>query len=505
MSTKRLPQGLYKGLRMVQLSRMSKSLFQEMGKNRFLWIIISVFLFQSLWIAFSFRYPMSFDENFHIPVIDIFSHQLSPVIVDQPTSYDHLGNLEHGSVSVYHYLMSFPDRLIGVFTDSFPVKVVFLRIINILMVALGLWIYSKLFRKMGVKNAHINIGLMIFILLPIVPFVAAHVNYDNMLFPLTGFYFLLGINIIRSKRPEWHNMALLLSVGILACLIKFTFFPIFVISLIFLSYLLYARFGNRVYRMLKESFLVTKRWIQVISVSVFILFGSFFTYVYGQNIIMYGKLNPSCAESLGSERCAKNFVAQRATLAHASKSQRPLLPIPDFTFSWLKNMLIGTASTSATPVRGSGEVRWLKTFYTLLFFGFLASIFVILYSWRGLFDTSEWFFLGTVILALVVSVFAVNLKGHLTNHTLYAQQPRYLLSNAPVLIVMSVISFNKILATHRRIKFLSLTILLLLFTQGGGLITHITLSKGTWYWQRPLIINVNEKARAILRPFVIGS
>ena len=38
--------------------------------------VIAVFVLQAAWIAVSFRFPMAYDEAYHLPIIQIFSTQL---------------------------------------------------------------------------------------------------------------------------------------------------------------------------------------------------------------------------------------------------------------------------------------------------------------------------------------------------------------------------------------------------------------------------------------------
>jgi len=155
-----------------------------LGSRGFLVFIIILFAFQSAWIAFSFRYPMLYDEYFHVNVIKLFSQQLSPFITSQPTSYDIFGVLSYGVATLFHYLMSFPYRAISVFTDNLAIQVISMRLVCIAFTAVGIVLFNKLFQKIGIKQVFINVALLLFVLLPIVPFVAATVNYDNMHYSL---------------------------------------------------------------------------------------------------------------------------------------------------------------------------------------------------------------------------------------------------------------------------------------------------------------------------------
>jgi len=107
-----------------------------------------------------------------------------------------------------------------------------------------------------------------------------------------------------------------------------------------------------------------------------------------------------------------------------------------------------------------------------------------------------------ILLALVVSIFMVNLKDYNELHAAGAIQPRYLLSVAPVILVATVASFSFILRKARTMKLTLLVVGLLIFTQGGGLITHIMRSDDSWDWDNKIVHQINDGARDILKTLV---
>ncbi|HZJ34641.1 MAG TPA: hypothetical protein VFD55_01335, partial [Candidatus Angelobacter sp.] len=151
---------------------------QIIGSKYFFWGVIALFVFQAAWIAFSFRYSMIYDEYYHFGLIEYFSHQWLPWINDQPVSLDLYGALGRNPYLLYHYLMSFPFRLVTLFTNDFVTQVISMRLINIVLFASGLVVFARLFKAMKVQPVFRNIALLFFVLLPATPFVAATVNYD---------------------------------------------------------------------------------------------------------------------------------------------------------------------------------------------------------------------------------------------------------------------------------------------------------------------------------------
>lgn len=493
-------------LRVMMRGKMKKIVnktVQIIGSKYFFWGVLALFVFQAAWIAFSFVYPMLYDESFHVGVIAIFSHQLSPFILNQPQAYDAYGNLANGGATMFHYLMSFPYRLILAFTDKPIVYVIFLRLICIAMVAVGIQLFNKLFQKIGIRQVFINIGMLLFILLPIVPFVAATVNYDNMLFMLTALFLITCVNILASEKVIWYQYVWVIVVGCFASLVKFTFLPVFAVSVVYLVIVLCRRYGKQIFSKTFASFRSTSklRVTGVIALTAVVV--GMFSAVYLQNVILYRSLQPSCEKVLSIDRCNKNGVYLRDSQAEVTKNTRPLAQDPSYISQWVLQMVNWTNMTgSRTVTSGSPARQPLPIIYTTVFLGGFIGLFALLYSWRSIKKKPGWHFLVTISVALTIVVFMVNYSTYIKLHAAFAIQPRYVLSMVPIIIVMIVVAVNFILRKARWLKLTLLIATLLLLFQGGGLITHIVLSEDTWYWQNSKTIKANHFAKKILQPFV---
>src|SRR5438270_1670989 len=156
---------------------------QRMGallaSRKFYWAILGVFVLEAAWIAASGRYPMAFDEDFHLGIIRLYAHHLGPFWAGQPESADRFGAVARDPSYLYQYLMSFPYRLINVFTHDQTIQIVILRVLNIGLFASGLVLYRRLFLKTGISRPVVHACLLVFVLLPIVPLLAGQINYDN--------------------------------------------------------------------------------------------------------------------------------------------------------------------------------------------------------------------------------------------------------------------------------------------------------------------------------------
>ncbi len=482
------------------MSKIYDKIVAFLGSKYFFGLIVILFFIQALWIAITFKI-LPYDENFHYPVIQIFAQQISPFIANQPTQYDYLGNLSNGSATLYHYLMSFPYRLLDIFGANYEAKVIVLRIINIILACVGLIVYSTLFRRVGFRQIFINIAFLFYILIPIVPLTAATINYDNLLLPLAGLFFLFSVNILIEKKIRWENYAGVVITGCLASLTKFMFLPLFAVGIIYISLFTYRNknikdLPKNISRSFKKSNKIyLGLWATALVIPIVIFSG-----VYLKNIIQYKTPTPSCQAVLSMDRCLKNAVFRRDLNAVNTKDQRPKLDPPSLMSAWAVGL---NSQNSANAF--SGEVktapnRFLTAIYLLVF----VSLGSILYAWQSLQKNKAWYFLLSMILALVSSLFLLNITGYYKTHMLLANQPRYLLSIVPIFLVFTAVSINHILGSRFWLKVTLVIAILAVFTQGGGVSTYISHGSEAYYWDNKNVIRVNQSLQKIVSPLVKG-
>lgn len=490
-----------------RLNNLYRLTVRALGSKWAFTAILAFFVIQASWIALSFSYPMIYDEAYHFPVIKIFSNHWTPFIIDQPNDYDGFGDLRYASSIFYHYLMSWPYRFIELITQSEMYQVIILRLLNIAMVATGLVVFARLFRKVEIKQTYINVGLLVFVLLPIVPFVSAHISYDNMLFLLTAIYMIFAIRLVQSTQVVWSDHVWLVAIGCLASLVKSTFLPVFTVSVLYILVLSIRRYGWQFFSKLWKSLQQTTRKYQTLPVVVLLILTGLFLGVYLRNTIQYGSLKPSCEVTLSKERCdvgPSGGIARRNAHAIETKDQRPAMNPAGFTENWLKNMRTGTMYTAGLTSNNRELVVSdpLPVMNLLIFFGPIAGIGLLLYAWRSIEKSSSWYFLIVMVVTLFLAIFLVNLNGYYKTHSFFANQPRYLLSVLPILLVMITVASAYALRGYKWLKLVALAVVLLLFTQGGGVVTHILRSQDNWYWSDSRVINANNTVRNILQPIV---
>lgn len=492
-------------MKLKQINDISNWIIRKIQSKYFIIVILVLFFIQASWIAVSFQYPMIYDEIFHIPVIEIFSNQISPFISNQPMEYDRYGNLANNSAGLYHYLMSIPYRIISLFTDSFPIKVIILRLINVGLATLGIYLFYKLFRRIKVSRIYINIGLLLFILLPVVPLTSAHVNYDNLLLPLVALFLLLSINILLNKSPKLIDLFLIILVGIFATLIKVTFLPILFVGLIYLLVNIFISDGKV---MVPKKFMDINSFKNpkaILLVVTLVIFSGMFTAKYISNLIIYKNPQPNCIQTQIENRCLAEPLTLRELTARESKSTRSPLHITEYASHWYDRMVIYSVMTgNTTTVNNEVKIGAHKSIMrTIVYFGCIFSLGVILYAWKSMkLDILTWGYLLLLVVATIVSTFIFNYLTFLETYSAFAIQPRYLLPILPIILVLSSMSFGYIFRSIRPIGAILFICTLIILTQGGGVITHISMSDASWYWQYDPLININEKMQILLSRIV---
>lgn len=491
------------------LVRVYNFVLAKLSSRGFIIFILALFVVQALWIALSFRYSMLYDESFHVDAIKLFSQQLSPYITNQPISYDKYGSLSHGWATLFHYAMSFPYRVIAIFTQNLTAQVILLRILCIAMATTGIYLFSVLFRKMRIKQIYANIALLIYVLLPITPFVAATISYDNMLLPLSMLYLIVSLGILKNRGIDAKSYIWLIIIGCVASLVKFTFLPIFAASLLFIAIYEYRKHRNS----LLDKFIVsiksnTKTYNYSMAVLAIIVI-SWFSSIFLYNLAVYHAVNPSCAKLMDEKRCESSGLVQREKQAMAIRSelQQTSMGIEQYVQYWVNHMVNWSVTTGARPTDGSTVVADpAPILYKLVYFAMIAGLAVLVYAWRSLQKDVNWYYLLIVSVALTAAEFLQNYLLYKKLLYPYSIQPRYLMGVVPLIIVMCVVAYAFVLRNLRpayKLTIVSLFLLTMLLG-GGGLSTHILLSQDTWYWDNSVVQGVNESAKKVLHLLVIG-
>ncbi|HKU18162.1 MAG TPA: hypothetical protein VJP80_02705 [Candidatus Saccharimonadales bacterium] len=490
------------------MKRFTSFVFTVFASRRFLYAVFGFFVFESVWIALSARYPMAFDEDFHLGIIKIYSHHWLPFLHDQPANSGALGAVARDPSYLYHYLMSFPYRLIAACTQSQAAQIIVLRLLNVALFGLGLGLFYRVLRQVGTSRALANVTLALFVLIPIVPLLAGQINYDNLLLPLTAWTCLLTIRAYRQlaeRRVPLKTLSLLIIVGLLSSIVKYAFLPIWVASLLFIAWHAWRTFRGRRRELRRElardhDALSNKAKLGLL---LALLVASFlFMQRYVMNVVSYHAPIPDCAAVIGEDECMNYGPWARDYEYAQAKGNAHVNPFI-YPWWWLCGMMYRLFFMINGPASDYNNYPPLPLPTVGFVVVAVASVLALAVTWRRLFRHNGILVFFVLLGLLYVGLLAFDeFREYLKTGQPVAINGRYLL---PVLLPLAAVggqALSRVLRKRHRVKVYAALVVLLLFVQGGGVMSFIVRSDTTWYWQSPTVIRLNRAAHAVVNPLI---
>lgn len=473
--------------------------------------LMVVFVLQALWIAFSAVYPQAFDEDFHFGIIKTYAHHWLPFLSSQPADANAYGAVTRDPSFLYHYLMSFPYRLIELFTHNQATQVILLRIIDIGLFAGGLLLFRKFLLRVGLSQRLSNLTLFVFILIPIVPQLAGQINYDNLLLPLAAWAMLVTLDVIdQLKRHQFslQSVLKLMTICLAATMVKYEFLPIFVSIVLFLAVMFWREFRGR-WPSWKQLFVSYRShpWPKkAVVLGVFVVVFAMFIQRDVVNLVRYHNVAPDCGYVLPIEACSQypvwghDYISHQQVIGHSvSVSSNPFWYVWEWMY-WLWYRLFFAINGPTHDFTNYPPLPLPAACFIAIVLSSLAAVAVYR---KQLFQTNPYFiFLG---LMTVVYLLALISQGYLKyRHTavLELMNGRYLL---PILLPAAAIGATAIQYAMRRRPRLQIAVaavIIICFLQGGGLLTFISRSDASWYWDNQTVRNLNDGAQRVTRPFI---
>lgn len=486
----------------------------KISKNKIFITSLFLLVFQSLWVTFSAIYPLPFDEYYHIGLTKIYSAQWSPFIAQQPIDASIYGDITRTISYFFHYIMSFPYRLVDLFADSQYVQVVSMRLLNVLLVIIALIIYRKVFIEWGVRRKIVDIVILFFILTPIVPFLTAHHSYDNLLILLSGTSLLLVTALIKDGTKAARSLYGLLLVGLLGLIIKDQFLPIFVITCIAGLYILKSeKKVKKIFKFVKKSVKETKLKTLALLLVPLMLFSLLVVERYGVNVIKFGSMQPKCEVVQPVNVCEKfmPWFRNQQNLLNKVNDEKYGNPA-SFTQHWISKITRGYfAIFSHTPTNvlsqrepfGPIVLKPLMPIpimiaYTVMISGLL----LFLYQIKRLWD-NKFLRLAIIIVILYLAVlWTFNFKTYQTLGVAQAIQARYTL---PIMLLIYVLIAEAFRLTFKKpiLKIIFYASLILFVWGGAGITGYLIRADETWYWQNDTVILINTYTQNFLKHIVI--
>ena len=500
-----------------RMKRFSDGLRLFLASRGFFIFILAFFIFESCWIALSAAYPQAFDENFHFGLIQIYSHYWLPFLSSQPIHANAYGAVARDPSYLYHYLMSFPYRFIQPFVHSQTGQVIWLRFINILLVAWAVILFRKVLLRVGTSRSLANFALLLFCLIPIVPQLAAQINYDNLLIPLIAWVILLTFSVtdqIRSHKLSIVSLVGLAGLCLLTSLVKYAFLPIFLAVVVFLAGVViinYKKAFGHFFQQLGASWKKQSGVMRALLIGLLLLSAGMFIQRDGVNLVEYHNIAPNCAVVLNAKDCnaysvwasdySRHQQLQAQLKAGTFKYMNPFI----FLWQWFYWMWYRLFFAVNGPISGFTNYPPLPLPSAAAILIVLIGLFCIIKWWHKIFHhNSKLIFLAITSAIYIIALVIQGYSSYRYTGILENMNGRYLL---PVILLMAAI-FGRAIALALRqattAKALISVFVLILFLQGGGFITFITRSDDTWYFQNQVVTKANNDARKIINPVVLN-
>lgn len=483
--------------------RLYSSVARLISSKYFFYGVLLLATAQGVWYALSFQ-PSLFDETKHLEKIFIYSHHFSPFLGNQNPAWDYVGPIARDGSYFFYYVMSWPLRLVRVFTDNAQFQILSLRMLCLGFFVAGLAVYRKALLEAGkIPKAAINLSLLFFVITPAFAALPGAVNYDNVVFFLFSYMLLLGVQSVKSRKILPKTLLTLLMLGLIMSIVKWTAIALFIPLFLYITYDLYQKFGRKLPNILKASF-KTIPTIQLILLlaAVCVLIGLFIERPV-QNQLRYGSANGRCEKVIGKERCMKfdEYSIYAQVDAKKPKDFKPLDPA-QYAIRVMGPRMIN-AQVAVLPVaassQGTGALPIIQTLYfTMVPLGlFVGAMYV-----RDFLKTNT-----HKLLLSIASVYSLVLlsdlyKVYVKHGAPSALHSRYLLPIYPIFLCFIIMAYKRLLLNQKLLSLILFLLVLAGFSQGGGIINQSILSQDRLYTNNKLIKRYNEGQRSFLSKVV---
>lgn len=496
-----------------RLAHWLTTFWRFVGTPVFWRLALALFTLQAVYIALMGSFSMAFDEHFHLAAIKQYAQVVFPWSVTQPPGPAELSAFTADGSYLYHYLMSWPYRLLHLFIQSQTVIVVVFRLIDVGLVAVGFLLFRRVLLQMKVSRAAAQIIVALCMLMPMTPFLAGQLTYDSLFFTLSAATFLALVRLVRQLELE-RTVSLSLFAWALSGIlytsqVKYAFLPAAFGAALCITGLFLVRMWQKRITWPK----VWRTWrrevwtgASLVALGVMLIGGVLFVQRYGLNYVRYGSLVPECQVVLGHERCLGFAPYGRdadirskgwyTSISPESKMQYP--------WTWVNKMVYESYFTVGPREGGYRTVAPLPVSYvvgyTLAFGGLLAIVLRLHYLLRagplvGL--------AGATIGAYTAVLYAVNYKAFLRTAVPLSIHGRYVLIILPLAAYLVYVALKPLYARSlavRNVLRLSVALLLLGSLWSGGIADFIIRSDDSWYW--PHAVEISRVVRSALWPFI---
>jgi hypothetical protein len=481
----------------------------------FFWGVLAFFILESLWLVFSAVYPMAFDEGLHFGIIKIYSHHWLPFLSGQPAGADQYGAVARDPSYLYHYLMSFPYRLIALFTKDQTIQVIWLRLINVGLFTYALILLRRFLLHTKVSRALTNVCLLLFVLIPIVPLLAAEINYDNLTMVLVAWMCLLVERIlaaIKKRNIALRDISLLIILCLLGSIVKYAVLPMAAACVVILLAAVSFGFGNDfkdIWRAVLKNYRTIGMLTKVYLVVLFVVSLGLFSQRYLLNFVAYKTPFPRCDRVLSVDECMSYSSWARGYTDMQDKSSDFKPHILNYAQIWSYGMwyrlFFGVNGNVEQPAWARYETfapMPLPSWTAVVIFA--VSTVLVVRWWRKLF-WDNWLFCFVLLMGAlyIAALFIDNFSSYAHTGQPVAINGRYLLPVLLPLIAIAARAWELTLRKRETTKVFVGGFVILLFLQGGGVLTFMVDGNYTWYWPDSHVQAANKMAHDVAHKIIL--
>lgn len=346
---------------------------------------------------------------------------------------------------MYHYALGSIVKVSKHFIHDETRTMYLLRLINILLVVIGLLMLRKLFRELNVDRVYQNITFALMTLTTMFIGISAAVNYDNAVFLLASLFLLELFRFI--KRYSAVDFMWLIVIGALGLLVKFAFSVILVAGVL----VILARFitDKKMLTALTHSFrkvFAKQRLTSACLVVLVVLSLGLVGERYGENIVKYHAISPACTRLHTEQECKKNLIytrdaSQKIAFDKFIKNGGKVIYSPlGFTGEWLTQMYNSVFFYLGQLFVISSGQRLQNT--AAVFMVIALSIIVVYYRRHSVLTSPEDRNLAFITGFYILVLFLLNLNSYLHTASFYGFQGRYLLPIMPFVFLFFVRAFG---------------------------------------------------------------
>ncbi|HSH18194.1 MAG TPA: hypothetical protein VK978_02325 [Candidatus Saccharimonadales bacterium] len=505
------------GNRFVRYARRVRlAVYGWLDRPAFFYVLVGLLVFQALWIALTARYPQAFDENYHFGLIQLHATQWLPYFTAHIPGAEVYGAITRDPSYLYHFIFSLPYRLLTTFTDSLAIQVIALRMGNIALFVGGLFVYRKVLAELGLSRRLIHVVLLFFVLTPIMPLLAAQINYDNLIFLLTGLLFLYAVRLLqqldRSGTISVVNLLWVVFYMLLTSIVKYTSTPLSLGLALVLAAVLGWRYYQR--RLAAPALQWPRRSVLILLGLAVLILGGLFAERYGTNLVRYGHPVPDCGLVLTTEQCMAYSPWARDHLYADTYPKPTAWGVLVYPGVWVHRMVFETMFTISSRFDYDGvTVVYIPappltvanyTAWTIVTVGAVLTLMFWKRLWRQRY--LRWLLLAIGFYTAVL--FAKNLSMYLHTGEAMAIHGRYLIPVYPVLYAALALVFGWALERNKRPELKTWLVIatLVLLIHGAGLVVWIFRSDPSWYWSRAadaFVYQVNRPVQQIIHRIII--